>query len=573
MTYRAAWTRRRWATFAAIVVVGLILRVLCAWRCCVGYDEVFVMGVGLDESAASWVTFLLEVPLRRSDGITPLWWWLQAVPVLATGQISLAGLRVIPLALGALCLITTALVAPQRIGRGPALVLLLLVATSDVLIFANARGEFAESLLIAAVMPAMLLVGEWRRPWLKGLLWLVLLMTHLGKGLVLVGGLLAAEAVVLLLMKPEGRRRCGRALILNVGVAVLPTLLWLVFVDGHVFASRPVQTDAGIRDSVWEALWRITFGYAETKPHVVASTWDALQPYMDAAVWPLTAILAVPAAAGLVAAGVWAAGGDWRGRRGTFVVAMVPWVLAAVGVVIGRGMVGARFHLLYLPAVWLAASVGLWQLRHLPPRWLIVLGFLWAAYLAVAFSWRGWMDHALYPSWRTAAAPALVAIAVALAALPRGQGRLRWGGGVAALCVLLVGAWFTHGVWRWGPAGRFEPMAERRTKPEPTLLGRIDAWRRGQAEYPERYDKSLLISLANCYLQKDGAGEWDAARAVHFAEREVARDEQDPRAWFYLGWAYQRQGRSVDQVRAAYERSYSLRPEPIVAEALRNLKE
>ncbi|UCG32458.1 MAG: hypothetical protein JSU68_12425 [Phycisphaerales bacterium] len=573
MTEKGEKSRRRWATFAAVLVVGMMLRVLCTWRCCVGYDEVFVMGVGLDKSAASWGRFLLEVPLRRSDGITPLWWWLQAVPVLAVGELTLAGLRVVPLALGAICLIITALMAPRRIGRGPALVLLFVVATSDVLAFTNARGEFAESLLIAAVIPAMLLVGNWRRPWLKGLLWLVLLMAHLGKGALLVGGLLTAEAVMLLLMEQEQRRRCGRALGLSAGMGVLPTLLWLVFVNGQVFASGPVETDAGVRDSLWEALWGITFGYAQTKPHVVASTWDALQLYVDASVWPLTALVAVPVLAGFVAAAVQAGRGDWRGRRGRLVVAVLPWTVVAVGVVIGRGMVGARFHLLYLPAVWLAASVGLWRLRHLPAPWLVGLGFLWAAHLAMAFSWYGWLDHALHPSWGTAAAPVLAAVVVALAVLLPAAGRLQRGAVVAAMCVLLTGAWFAHGVWRWGPAGRFEPMAERRVRPEPTLLERVDAWRRGEANYPDRYDKSLLISLANYYLQKEGASGWDAARAVHFAEREVAGDEQDPRAWFYLGRAYQRQGRPVEQVRAAYERSYAIRPERIVAEALRNLKE
>ena len=79
--------------------------------------------------------------------------------------------------------------------------------------------------------------------------------------------------------------------------------------------------------------------------------------------------------------------------------------------------------------------------------------------------------------------------------------------------------------------------------------------------------------MANYYLQKQDASRWDADRAAYYAEREVARDKQDARAWFYLGLAYQRQGRPVDQVRAAYERSYALRPEPIVAEALRKLDE
>ena len=237
-----------------------------------------------------------------------------------------------------------------------------------------------------------------------------------------------------------------------------------------------------------------------------------------------------------------------------------------------RGMVGARFHLLYLPALWTVAAVGLWRLRRLGVGWLGVLGAAWVLHLAVAFSWAGWADRALAVSPATFAAAGLGAITLALGVFFAARGRRRWGLVWAVLGLLLLGAWFTNGPWRWGPAGRFEPMAEQRIKPAETLLEQIDRWRRGQGPYPPRYDKGLYVSLANYFLEKPDFTYRDLARAVHYAQLDTRRDPQDPRAWFYLGYAYEKQGRPLEQIRAAYQRSYDLRPEPIVAEALQRLE-
>jgi hypothetical protein len=248
-------------------------------------------------------------------------------------------------------------------------------------------------------------------------------------------------------------------------------------------------------------------------------------------------------------------------------------MLVGAWFVIGRGMVGARFQLLYLPAAWITASVGLWHMRRSRPRRLVWLGVLWAAHLAMSFSWYGWSDRSLHPSWATSAAPAVMAVITAFAAVTASKGRTNWNVVVALLSAMLLGTWFTHGVWRWGPAGRFEPMVERRLRIGPTLLERIDAWRQGKADYPERFDRSLPLSLTIYYLEKADAGDRDAARAVHFARSEIARDDRDPRAWFYLGYAYERQGNRTEQAWAAYQRSYELRPEPIVADAIERLTE
>lgn len=65
-----------------IIALGAAYRLSLAASLPVGYDEVFVMAVGMDDIKSSGAnTRLMEVlfflPIRRSNGITPLWWWVQ----------------------------------------------------------------------------------------------------------------------------------------------------------------------------------------------------------------------------------------------------------------------------------------------------------------------------------------------------------------------------------------------------------------------------------------------------------------------------------------------------------------
>ncbi|MCH7813939.1 MAG: hypothetical protein IID40_07955 [Planctomycetes bacterium] len=464
-------SRRRLAQSAGILILaGIALRVAYAVRCGLGYDEVFVMGIGLDELYASWRALLIDVPLRRSDGITPLWWWVQAVAGLYDGHPSLISLRVGPVLLGGAALLIAWRVAAARLGRGPAVILVGLLAVSDVMAFSNARGEFAESLLIFLALPAALLVGQPRRSRLKGSLWLLLLMTHLGKGAFLVAVLALAEGVSMLVVRHHRKTRPAfRELTQSILIAGLPTVAWLLLLNATAFASGPVVTDAGPRDSVWHALTAITFGYAQAKAHLVAGSFDAMQVYLDGAIWPTTTISAVPLIVGLIAA--FGAGG----RRRVLALSLLPWIVIGIVAVIGRGILGARFHLLYLPAVWIVASMGLWRLRRARGRTILACGLAWVIHLAVAFSWSSWTERAVGLSHLVPLAIALAIVAVVVALLGWGRPGHRLPA-VTVVGFLLVAAVGTGGPWRWDrPPGSSPWRVRRRVRSEacswPSIIG------------------------------------------------------------------------------------------------------
>jgi Flp pilus assembly protein TadD len=67
------------------------------------------------------------------------------------------------------------------------------------------------------------------------------------------------------------------------------------------------------------------------------------------------------------------------------------------------------------------------------------------------------------------------------------------------------------------------------------------------------------------------ATDWSRAKALDYARREVARDETDARAWFYLGLALQENNAPVEEVRRAWERSLQLKPSDVVERYLAEL--
>ncbi len=561
------------ALATACVAVGMVLRVALAIRCGVGYDEVFVMGTGLEELLASARAFFIDVPVRRSDAITPLWWWLQAVPSALLGQGSLISLRLCPVMIGVATLVLVAREAPRRLGRPAAATLLLIVTTSDVLAFCNARGEFSESLLMLLLWPALFRAGDPRRPVRKGLLWFLLLMTHLGKGLFLVAGLAAAETVHLALRRR--RSRATRALAVSIGVAVIPVVAWLCLVNVLAFAGGPVETDAGKASDIWHAITRITMDYQATKAHMVAGPFAAMQVYLDGMVWPGAVLWTVPLLAGAAASLAPVFRGARQGRRCVLAAGLVPWVAVGAWLVIGGGVVGSRFHLLYWPAVWVMAAMGLQRLWRRRQRGFLVLAALvWSLHVTIALSWRSWIDRTLDVSAIGIVLGAVILVAAILPAMPVQRRRSspsrhsRQVVGVALLMLVAAGCLLGYGPIAWGPAARFEPMDTARPSVELRLLADIDAYRGQGQPWPTSHGRTLYSDLAHFHLSRADRQPHDVEQAIAYLQRELRDRPDDPRAWFYLGLAYQEAGAPVDQVRQAWQRSYALNPIPMVAERL-----
>ncbi len=587
----------------ALILLGGSFRLAIALRSAVSYDEIYVMGDGLEQLAQSSRDFWVDVPLRRSNAIAPLWWWLQAIPSTFGGIVSLAGLRLLPVLLGTATLVLTWFVAAHRFGRRTALILLAIVALSDVHAFTSARGECVETLLLVAALPAACWIGDWRRPTRKILLWSILPLSHLLKGGAILAMILAGEIIFRACVKPtgksvpHGRSATWWAIVAAGFCAFVPIGVWLVIANATVFADGPVVADAGRFENLWQYIAGLTTGYSATKAHMVASAWDSAMIFFHGRVWPFTVLTCVPIATGIglgvarifqrrvphprssegggrPAAPV---GLGARTERTALVLSLLPWCVVGPFLVLGRGLVGSRFHLLYLPAWWLLASLAWGRPRTVRRVALVVIACVWILHVAAGFSMTSWsnldwrMELVSVETWVP-----LAFVFLAMAILVRARFlQARSLRAVAVGVTMMLGAVIvsTHGPIAWGPAARFEPAPGPPVGDRPTFLSELEtAWTRDH-RYPPADPASFWVYMANAHLKRPDAAAADAEWAIRYADAAVHRNSADAQAWAYLGFASRSAGRPKDEIRRAWKRSYELRPDPRLSDLLRKLDE
>ncbi len=552
-TRAAPFSRERAALL--LFLMAAVFRASLALALPVGYDEIFVMGIGLDDLRTSLDAYLFETPLTHSSAVTPLWWWVQSIPLMLMGDVSLLMLRLGPFLLGAATPVIAWYAARRRFGRSAALWFVAFIALSDVLIFSNSRGEFAESLLVPLIVLCVCLGDGPGTGWRRGVLWMLLLLTALVKGLGVIG-LMAAADVVVCILAPRDRRRLVRGWLIGLAIALPPAVVYLIAAQVH-FAGEPIVHEALTAPDVVTLVRRLLLDYSEVKAHVVGSVRDAAQVHLDYLVWPASAAVAplLLAAVGAAIARLRRARWSPASRRDVARLRLAVWTVLGAAMVIGRGVLGARFHLIYLPAAWMLAA--LWLSDRRARHWRstnIFLVALWAGVVGMTMAWRSWSDAALAPRIWIVASIALAALAAlaGIGAVRKGQ-TVKAGVGASALLVAIGGlAWV--GPLHWAPISRFEPLAGGH---ELTML---DATRTDEAAELAPHGQTLYIALANYYLAVEPHTESRLQRALHYARLETRRVPEDPRAWAYLGEALYRLGGAPDEIIAAWERSLHLAP-------------
>ncbi len=454
------WPRGEALTLASLLLLALVFRLLAVRALPVVFDEVCVMAYGLARASRGARALLFEVPIAVSNGITPLWFWVQSVPAALFEETTKAGLRALPVLLGLLAVGLTWRECGALAGRRAAAIGGFLAAVHGPYLFANARGEYSESLLVALVL---LLLGDLRLaggalPSWRAAAWPALaLFTYLGKGVLVWAGYALYVALLYVLRARAGPRsqvEVHRVLSLVV-LPLLPSLVWLLAAHIALFgAGATVVTDLGPVDTIVTNLRRLTTGYgSEAQRFMVGRPVDALFVYTDFDAWPTLALLAVPA--------LWAIGRGLRDlgralRERDVSAAVLPLrllclVLVPAGVIVARGALDVRFHLLFWPVllVYCAVEIEDW-IRELGPR--RVRGLLVAGLVAyVAWTQRG-SAPVVRVGWAATGA------AVALLAWSHGRwGKPAPGLVLAPLALVMLLASALKGPLDWGRRWAWEP--------------------------------------------------------------------------------------------------------------------
>lgn len=565
---RSATRRRRffarWALPVIALGLGVAYRVELSVGLPVGYDEVFVIAVGLLEMGASKAAFWLDVPMQRSSALAPLWWWVEYLPFKLLGDVTQSGVRIMPL----LCSLTIPVLGyfacRRRFGRRTALGFALFLSLSDVLAYCTVRAEFFESLLMLAVVPLVCGVGRPQRGAGRGVLWAVMLLTFFGKALFIIGLNVAAEGVVLAFAR--GRRaRQAASLLVSLGIAAAPVALW--FFAAHEHYQHGVIRHEAMPEArgVGELIRGITLGYGEVKRHVVGTAADAALVYLDARVWPTTALSSGLLALGLVC-GASSALRPLRTRWTRLRLAQTGlsvWAAGGAAYVILSGTAGARFHLMYLPAAWLLTAASVTRLAKLKTGQKCILAVS-ALLLAIpSLGWAEWSAESWSPHRAVRTAIVLGVVLVALSAL--GRATAKWTGNSWALPAALIGGLvlLVAGPLRWGPAALFEPMysaeaGDADRPPYTDALLAVDARSAGRSKRIERRPETLEVLLSNYFRTLQ---EPDITNAVHYADRAVLNNPEDVLAWTYLGLATDLTDTSIEERQAIWKKALDLKPD------------
>lgn len=535
----------------AFFLLGTAYRVLLALRMPVGYDEVFDISLGLLRMRKSAADLLIEVIVERSNALAPFWWWAQYAAFSVRGELSLFALRIVPATLGLLLLPLSYFAARRHWPKASVQLFVVLICASDVLAFTAARGEFFEPQLLVFLVPLVCMIGAPTHGVLRGFLWTGLVMTHAGKAGLMIALNLAAELVVLI---GQRRWRDLPSLALSLMFPMLAIGIWYLAVAAH-YDGRPIVHAVGTFHSFFDLLWAITVDYPRYKAHVTGTSRDALQIFMDARVWPLTALAAPLMAFACICTfysffsrilrGRKLMPEDWRR------VALTAWVVLGFSMVVLRGTAGARFHLVYLPAAWLLTADVLARFAQLRTPVIPGLWFAASVWFGVALSWPNWAAASLDFGRAMTAAGLLIGIG----ALAYIAGKIRAGAMVRSISWTAAGVFaalaFALGPFAWAPAAvnGSEPMLGSES------LRIVDAAKWPWRMAPSQPTENMYVYLAHYFLSQR-----DLGQAQRYAELGIRKDPDDQVAWFYLGLVYDEAGHSLDERRRIWRRAMELNP-------------
>ena len=526
------------AALGCVLVLALAGRLMAGDALAVVFDEVCVMAYGIARALSGPPRALVfEVPVAVSNGITPLWFWLQAGPMALFGPTSKLGLRLVPSLLGLVSVALTFRLARSLYGPRAALVGGVLAAVGSPFLFANARGEYSESLLVPLVL---LLYRDLRRvnrgaPPPSSAVWVALaLLTYLGKGALVWAGFVLVLCLLWLVGRTTRRDRAVASSdtpeaaplgfrLIALGVApLLPTAAWLLLAQWILFSDgHPLTTDLGPVDDVWTNGLRLTIGYgSEAQRFMVAGWREALFVYRDFAAWPTLTLLAVPVLVALLVLCRDLAHGLRRADRAATAAAFTPLALVAapISAILAKGALDVRFHLLYLPVLLVHAAGTIVAWGRLGEQAKPVRFFLWGL---VGWSYVAWAMAS--PLAAGSSAPMLWAslgagcfgAAVVLAAACLWAAEPAVAAFTRATAAAAVPAFLAFAVWSGLTLG-------------PLDWGRRRAWEPSPIQSDAAVEVSDLpgptLQLARCFLGRDDA---EGARPYLVAAIEAPLVDRD----------------------------------------------
>ena len=382
-----------------------------------------MLGIGPDRHLGTGLlTKTFGVPLRNGQFLAPLWWLMQTSLVeLIPGheEILYKGTdtklyRVVPLVWGILGIAVFYRLAVEILPRPVPELMTLLLSTNDLHVYISSKSQYVETVLfVATLFIAYVLVrGKWslKHVWIISGGTFLALAVFLVKGIAIVCVIPIVTIVNLLSKETDNplvdlfRNIAGKWHILL--AAFLPLMLWWLGAEWFFQTNTVRVSDLGYFSHLWEPVLALTIGYGDQVKSFTTGPWYwALLVYSHGDIWPTLTFMAVPICIGFSTACTRLVRG---GQRFYIYAYIVVAIVLQIGVQLIKGIDGARYHMIYLPASLLAAGLYfelLWfrTKANTQGRLLCAISiFVIGAYLYLMLGWKHWLNEWVSPGrWGT----------------------------------------------------------------------------------------------------------------------------------------------------------------------------
>ena len=382
-----------------------------------------MLGIGPDRHLGTGLfTKTFGVPLRNGQFLAPLWWFMQTSLVELTPgheEILYKGTdtklyRVVPLLWGILGIAVFYRVAVEILPRPIPELMTLLLSINDLHVYMSSKSQYSETVLFVATLliAYVLMRSKWR---LKHV-WIIFGGIFLALAVFLVKGIAIVFVVPLvtavnLLCKDDGNPLID--LFTNISgkwhillIMFMPLILWWLGAEWFFRTNEVRVSDLGYFSHLWEPILALTIGYGDQVKSFTTGPWYwTLLVYSHGDIWPTLSFLAVPICVGFLTACVRIVRG---GQRLYVYVYIVVAIVLQLGIQLVKGIDGARYHMIYLPASLLAAGLYfeiLWlrTKTNAQGRLLCAVSiFILGAYLYIVLGWNHWLSEWVSPGrWGT----------------------------------------------------------------------------------------------------------------------------------------------------------------------------
>lgn len=435
-----------------------------------------MLGIGPDRHLGTGLsTQVFGVPLRNGQFLAPFWWWMQTgVLKLIPGHddILYRGAdtklyRLLPLVWGVVGIAAFHRLAASVFRQPIPALLTLLLSAHGLHSYMSSKAQYPSPVqFVATILMAYVLVRHRtgvRGRWILACGAALALAVSLAKGIALVIVMLVVMTVKLFATPIPMRISAGlRNLSVDIRIlltVLLPLMVWWVGSEWFFSTHLVRVADLGYFGHFWDPILALTLGYGEQVKSFTTGPWYwALLVYSHADIWPTLSFMALPMAVGC---GIAIVGVVQGGSRRSMYIYILVAIALQLGVQINKGVDGARYHMLYLPASLLASGLFFERLwfgaeTRLLGRLRGATGImLVGSYVYFMLGWQHWLITWVLPGrWGTIAL--LGGLAMALLYLLGSSSSLRRCGviGVLGLGVILS---VVRGPLHWGMFAYEEP--------------------------------------------------------------------------------------------------------------------